>query len=66
MKDIAGVIYLNRKEASKRYGMSVSWFERAGCEGSGPPYYKLNGMGKCLYKVEETDKWFKDNIVEGE
>lgn len=57
---LEGVQYLQEKEVSARYGLSVHWFRRARYEGNSPKYYKLNG--KVFYTAECVDKWFKDHL----
>jgi hypothetical protein len=51
--------YLSEKKAAKRYSLSTHWFQRKRWAGNGPPYIKVNGNGKILYPIAETDEWFK-------
>lgn len=62
MVNIMGKVYINDKEASKRYGYSQAWFQRCRHEKIGPPFVKLRGKGKVYYQIDETDKWFRDNM----
>ena len=66
MLEIMGVKFITDKEASERYGYSQSWFQRARLDKKGPPWVKIMGKGKVLYRLEDCDQWFKDNIVESE
>lgn len=52
-------IYLNEKEASRRYCYSRAWFQRARWSGMGPKFLKV--FGKILYPITETDLWFADH-----
>lgn len=66
MKEILGTKYITQKEACVRFGLSSQWFERARANGTGPMYFRLRGKGPVFYDLERTDKWFKDNMIEGE
>lgn len=63
MKDILGVKYMTDKEASQRYGYSKAWFQKQRYLKLPPNYFQFNGKGKVYYSLEETDKWFKENLV---
>lgn len=63
MKEILGVRYITDKEASARYGYSQSWFRQRRHNNVEPHYVRLEGKGKAWYPIDETDKWFKDNMV---
>lgn len=52
-------LYQSEKEAAVRYSLSSDWFKRMRWSGNGPPYIKINGNGKLLYPIAETDEWFK-------
>lgn len=65
MIDIKGKKYLSPKEAANRYGLSMSWFAKARRTRS-LPYVKLEGKGKVLYPMDETDAWFDTNIKKPE
>lgn len=62
MIDMFGKTYMSDKEASARYGYSQQWFRLRRHKKSGPNFLKLEGKGKVYYSVEETDKWFKENM----
>lgn len=62
MRKILGTTYISEKEASYRYGYSPQWFQRKRWEKKGPKFVKLEGKGKVLYPIVETDNWFKENI----
>lgn len=66
MVTIGGIKYLTCDEAAERYGMSKRWFELGRNLGYGPPYKKLRGKGKVLYQFDVVEKWFVDNLVDGE
>lgn len=57
-----GKVYISDKEASVRYGYSQAWFQKRRHKKMGPPFIKLQGKGKVFYSMEDTDKWFKDNM----
>jgi hypothetical protein len=52
-------LYINDKEAAKRYSHSRQWFQRARWVGDGPKFIKVRK--KVLYPLAETDKWFADH-----
>lgn len=52
-------LYMNESEASLRYGYSRQWFQRERWKGTGPKFIKINGSGKVLYSINDTDKWFE-------
>lgn len=58
MKQFEEPIYIDEKKAANRYGLSTSWFQRERWKGTGPKFIKVNGAGKILYPVNETDQWF--------
>lgn len=62
MIDILGIKYISEKEAVTRYGHSPSWFQKQRLNDLPPYCVRLQGKGKVYYPVEETDKWFKDNL----
>lgn len=66
MIDIMGVKFITDKEAAARYGYSQSWFQHARLTKKGPPWVKIMGQGKVLYRLVDCDQWFKDNVVEHE
>lgn len=55
--------YISDKEAAIRYGYSQQWFRLCRHKKKGPPFLKLQGKGKVYYSIEETDKWFKENMI---
>lgn len=61
MVKILGVNYINEKEASNRYGYSRSWLEKRRYDKNPPNYTKIGG--KILYELDETDEWFKNNMI---
>lgn len=63
MVNIMGKVYISDKEAAQRYGYSQGWFQKKRYKKSGPPCVKLEGRGKVFYPMEETDRWFKDNMM---
>lgn len=63
MMEIFGTKYLTDKEASHRYGYSVSWFQKARYKNISPPYMRLQGKGRVFHPVTETDEWFKNNMM---
>lgn len=62
MKEISGTIYMTDKEASCRYGYSQSWFRQRRYDKTGPRCFRLNNKGKTWYPLDETDRWFKENM----
>jgi predicted DNA-binding transcriptional regulator AlpA len=58
-----GVNYITDKEAAYRYGYSQSWFRKRRREKKYPRFVKFPGKGKIFYPVNETDEWFRDNII---
>lgn len=64
--EIEGKKYLSEEEASKRYGYSRSWFSlhRKMCDG--PKCVRLkHSNNKAWYPLDETDCWFKSNLIDG-
>lgn len=55
-----GVKYIGEKEASSKYGLSVSWFRGGRYEKCGPPFHKLRG--KVYYNEGLLEKWLTDNL----
>lgn len=51
--------YMTESEASIRYSLSKQWFQRERWKGSGPSFIKVNGSGRILYPIEQTDTWFE-------
>jgi predicted DNA-binding transcriptional regulator AlpA len=64
MIEISGKKYLTQKEVSYKYGMSTSWLELRRWKKDSPPYVRLQGKGKVFYPEQETELWFKNNLVE--
>lgn len=62
MLKILGMVYINTKEASRRYGFSVSWFERKRSKKELPRYVKLEGKSTVYYPLDETDQWFLQEL----
>lgn len=62
MIDILGIKYITDKEASARYGFSLSWFQKQRGKKESPPYVKLLNRGKVYYSLDELDQWFKENM----
>lgn len=60
MMEIDGIKYYCDKEISSKYGLSVPWLKMARHTGKTPPYYKF--IKKVLYKIEDVDKWLKENL----
>lgn len=63
MIEIDNIKYLTMKQVSKRYGFSVSWFKERRKYKLLPFCTKFNNKGKVLYPLDETDRWFKENII---
>lgn len=55
--------YLTLKEVSKRYGFSIAWFREKRTKKNPPFSTKFNNRGKVFYPLDETDRWFKENIL---
>lgn len=66
MIELFGKKYITDKEASHRYGYSTSWFQKQRSEKKHPAFIKLQGKGKVYYELEETDNWFKTNMISSE
>jgi len=62
MIKIMDVNYLTEKEASMRYGYSVSWFSKSRSLDTGPKFVQLSKNGRVLYPLLSTDEWFKDKL----
>jgi len=58
--------YLTEKEASLRYGYSVSWFYKMRHSGDGPKCIQLIKNGRVLYPMSSTDDWFRTRMIERE
>lgn len=56
--------FLNTKEASKHFGLSMGWFRKKRFENNGPPYMKLPRSATVFYEIETTEKWFLENMRE--
>jgi hypothetical protein len=63
MIELDGIKYITDKEASARYGKSISWFQRQRHKKLPPPFVKLQGKGTVYYCLNELDQWFKDNFL---
>lgn len=66
MKEILGIKYLSPKEAEHRYGYSKSWFQQRRMNKCLPVFVKLQNKGKVYYPLNETDDWFRKNIISSE
>ena len=66
MIEIFNVKYISEKEAVKRYGFSSSWFQQQRFKKQGPNFFKLNGKGRIMYHLTETDEWFKNHLLKDE
>lgn len=66
MIEIMNKKYLTDKEASARYGYSISWFKKGRKDGFGPKYVQLKNHARILYPFEETEEWFKKKLLEKE
>jgi predicted DNA-binding transcriptional regulator AlpA len=62
MKEILGIKYITDKECATRYSYSQSWFQKRRANKQDPKFMQLQGRGKVYYPLDETDKWFKDNL----
>ena len=62
MIEFMGKKFLTAKEASKRYGMSVQWFDKRRMKKLKPTYLQIVPRGLVLYPEEETNAWFKKQI----
>ncbi len=60
MLTIVQDIFINEKEASNKYGLSIYWFRRNRFTENKIAYHKLNG--KVYYKPRELEEWLKDNF----
>ncbi|UCE38398.1 MAG: hypothetical protein JSW00_03995 [Thermoplasmata archaeon] len=55
-------LLLTEKEASDRYSLSRTWFQRRRLEeDSGPPWITMGA--KILYPTKETDEWFMSHYI---
>jgi len=54
-------LYINEKEAARRYSYSPQWFQRERWKGTGPKYLKIRG--KVLYPLKEIDEWFASHAL---
>lgn len=66
MLTLNGIEYITEKEASKRFGFSVSWFKKLRQKKEAPRHVKIMGRGKVYYPVKDLAEWFRDNIKEDE
>jgi predicted DNA-binding transcriptional regulator AlpA len=66
MLEIFGRKFITDKEASNRYGYSRSWLQYRRSKKLFPKFVKLNGKGRVLYPLDETDTWFKESIQPSE
>ena len=66
MITLNGIDYITEKEASKRFGFSVSWFRKLRHQHLAPKNIKILGRGKVYYSLKEITEWFKNNIKENE
>lgn len=64
MSKVIGIEYLSVKEASRRYGRSISWFRERKKNKKAPYPFQLGGKGKLFYHLEKTDTWFQENMKE--
>ena len=62
MIDFMGKKFLTVKEASKRYGRSVQWFDKRRMQKLKPTYMQITERGTVLYPEDETNEWFKKQI----
>ena len=60
MITIEGINYINEKEASAKYGLSLAWFRNRRYSEPKMPYHKLNQY--VYYNPHEVDAWFKENF----
>lgn len=66
MLTILGHQFMTDKEASTRYGYSISWFRKMRSLKMGPKHIQIIGGGKVLYPLEATDEWFSERMKEKE
>ena len=59
MIKILGEVYISPKEASRRYGFSVQWFQSKRSKKEAPEYVRVEGKGKVFYHLDNTDAWFR-------
>ena len=57
---IAGESFINEKEASSQYGLSIGWFQKNRYSTNKIPYHKLNNH--VFYNPKDIDEWFKENF----
>jgi hypothetical protein len=57
------VKYITEKEASHRYGRSRSWFQKRRNKETLPFYKKCKETKRIFYPLQETDRWFKENMI---
>lgn len=60
--EILGKKFLTQKEASRRYGMSESWFQKRRQNKMRPNYIKFEDGKNVYYPLIETDQWFEHQI----
>ena len=51
--------YLSTKQASERYGLSVSWLTKLRVFGTGPHFLKVGR--RCLYERNAFEEWLKQH-----
>lgn len=51
----ADIVWLNTVAVAEHTGFSVSWLEKARCEGKGPPYSKPHAAVR--YLKSDVDNW---------
>ena len=59
MFEFEGRVYLTAKEAARRYGYSLAWFEKMRFLKKKPDAIKMP-MGRVYYDLEKTDEWFRE------
>lgn len=60
MLEVLGETYINEKEASNKYGLSITWFRTNRYSENKIPYHKLNNS--VFYNTKDVDDWFKVNF----
>jgi predicted DNA-binding transcriptional regulator AlpA len=53
--------YLDEKQASARYGLSVSWFRLRRLKGDGPPFIKIGS--RVAYSSSDLQRFFSSHIA---
>lgn len=62
MIEVLGVKYITDKEASQKYGLSRSWFQKIRQTKMSPPYVRFNQNGRVYYEINQMDDWFKSRL----